>query len=168
MNAKEFLQNKGLLEKDKDNFTIIQDEEKYDLIQIMEDYSDSKWKERYLRLAADFENHKKRVESDKNDLKISVRHSVLESVLELDNDMNLAYKMLNDESSKETVKIFMDKMNNFLKSEGIEEIQTEEYDKDLHDVIHISSPGSEKISDVVSKGYKIAGKVVKYPKVVLS
>ena len=61
-----------------------------------------------------------------------------------------------------------DKLTNFLKSKGFEEIQTETYDEDLHEVISVLETGKEGIVDVVAKGYKLNGQVVKYPKVILS
>lgn len=166
MEPKDFLKQKGLLSEDKEKFTIIQeDNTEYDLINILNEFADVKWKDKYLRLAAEFENYKKRTQLEKENLKKDVKASILESVLELDNEMSLAYKMLND---KESVKVFMDKMNKYLESQGVEEVQTDEYDPDLHEVIHMITPESDKISDVISKGYKIDGKVIKYPKIVLS
>lgn len=168
MEPKDFLKQKGLLSEDKEKFTIIQeDDTEYDLINILNEFADVKWKDKYLRLAAEFDNYKKRTQSEKESLKNDVKMSVLGSVLELDNEMSLAYKMLNNDS-KESVKVFIDKMKKYLESQGIEEVQTDEYDPDLHEVIHMITPESDKISDVISKGYKIDGKVIKYPKIVLS
>jgi molecular chaperone GrpE len=62
----------------------------------------------------------------------------------------------------------MDKMTKILKSNGVETIQTDEYDSDIHEVIQVIETGEEKIHDVVSKGYKLGDKVIKYPKIVLS
>ena len=62
----------------------------------------------------------------------------------------------------------MDKMNKILKSNGIETIQTDEYNPDLHEVIQVIETGEEKIHDVVSKGYRLGDKIIKYPKIVLS
>ena len=168
MEAVEFLREKGLLSKDKETFRIIQEDGKeFELNELMNEWANIKWKDKYLRLAADFENYKKRVNSEKNDIILRTKISTLESILELDNDMNLAYKMINDDS-KESIKIFIDKMNNFIKSQGLEEIQTDVYDSNLHEVIHVTEPGSDKISEVISKGYKLGDKVIKYPKIILS
>jgi len=68
----------------------------------------------------------------------------------------------------EGLNIILSKVTNFLKSQGIEEIQTEKYDSDLHEVISVIETGEEKIVDVVSKGYTIDGKPFRYPKIVLS
>lgn len=126
------------------------------------------WKDSYLRLYADFDNYKKRVIKEKEDIKVKTKLDTLQSVLELDNDLHIAQKMIKDESSLKAVKIVTDKLTNFLKSRGFEEIQTEIYDEDLHEVISVIETGHVKILDVVSKGYKLNGQVVKYPKIILS
>jgi hypothetical protein len=54
-----------------------------------------------------------------------------------------------------------------LKNHGIEPIQTETYDEDLHEVISILKIGESKIVDVVNKGYTLDGKPFRYPKIIL-
>lgn len=134
---------------------------------MLEEYADLKWKDKYLRLAADFENFKRRSNDEKNDIRLKEKVNSLNSILELDNELEIAFKMIPDES-KHLFQIFMDKMSNILKSNGIESIQTEEYDPDLHEVIQVLETGEEKIHDVVSKGYRLGDKIIKYPKIVIS
>jgi len=126
------------------------------------------WKDSYLRLYADFDNYKKRSIKEKEEIRVKVKLDTLSSVLELDNDLHLAQKMIKDTKSIEAVKVITDKLTNFLKSKGFEEIQTETYDEDLHEVISVIETGKDGIVDVVAKGYKLNGQVVKYPKVILS
>ena len=64
--------------------------------------------------------------------------------------------------------MILNKVHTFLKSQGIEEIQTESYDSDLHEVVSVLETGEEKVIDVVSKGYSINGKPFRYPKIILS
>ena len=68
----------------------------------------------------------------------------------------------------EGLNLILDKVSKYLKLQGIEEIQTDEYDSDLHEVISIIETGESKIIDIVSKGYKINGKPFRYPKIILS
>ena len=68
----------------------------------------------------------------------------------------------------EGLNLILNKVHTSLKSQGIEEIQTDEYDSDLHEVISIIETGESKIIDIVSKGYKINGKPFRYPKIILS
>ena len=126
------------------------------------------WKDSYLRLYADFDNYKKRTIKEKEEIRLKTKLESLQSVLEIDNDLHLAQKVLKDQKAIEAVKIITDKLTNFLKSKGFEEIQTETYDEDLHEVISIIETGESKIIDIVSKGYKINGKPFRYPKIILS
>jgi len=126
------------------------------------------WKDSYLRLLADFDNFKKRTIKEKEEIRLKTKLETLQSVLEIDNDLHLAQKVLKDPKAIEAVKVITDKLSSFLKSKGFEEVQTETYDEDLHEVISVLETGKEGIVDVVSKGWKLNGQIVKYPKVILS
>lgn len=126
------------------------------------------WKDSYLRLRADFENYKKRTSKEKEELKLKTKIETLQSVLEIDNDLHIAQKSIKDSKSIGAVKVITDKLTKFLESKGFEEIQTETYDSDLHEVISVLETGKEEIVDVVSKGWKLNGQIVKYPKIILS
>lgn len=126
------------------------------------------WKDSYLRLYADFDNYKKRVIKEKEEIQLKTKLETLQSVLEIDNDLHLANKVIKDPKAIEAVKIITDKLSSFLKSKGFEEIQTEKYDEDIHEVISVVTNGKEGIVDVVSKGWKLNGQIVKYPKVIIS
>ena len=83
----------------------------------------------------------------------------------MDNDVTLALKSM-DKVDK-GVLLIAQKLETFLKSQGIEPIQTETYDDELHEVISVTESGAKKVIDVVSKGYTLNGKPFRYPKVVL-
>ena len=122
---------------------------------------------KYMLLYADFENYKKRVQRDKEELKNNTKVSMITSILDMDNDISLAIKNIKDQSAKEGVQLIANKVETFLKNQGIEVIQTETYDEDLHEVISILPIGEKKVIDVVSKGYTIDGKPFRYPKIIL-
>ena len=121
--------------------------------------------DKYLRLAADFENYKRRVQKDKEELVLNTKTKMLSSVIDMDNDVTLALKSM-DKVDK-GVLLSAQKLETFLKSQGIEPIQTETYDDELHEVISVTEVGAKKVIDVVSKGYTLNGKPFRYPKVVL-
>ena len=123
------------------------------------------WKDKYYRLYADFDNYKRRAQKEKEDLILDTKTKSLSTILDLDNDLYIAKKNMPD---SEGLNLILNKVHNFLKSQGIEEIQTDEYDSDLHEVISIIETGESKIIDIVSKGYKINGKPFRYPKIILS
>jgi molecular chaperone GrpE len=122
---------------------------------------------KYLLLYADFENYKRRVQKEKEELKNNTKVSMITSILDMDNDIELAIKNIKDESAKEGVTLIASKIQSFLKTQGIEPIQTETYDEDLHEVISVLEIGETKIVDVVSKGYTLNQKPFRFPKIVL-
>ena len=48
--------------------------------------------DKHLRLLAEFDNYKRRVNKEKEDLKMSVKSNVLSSILDFDSDITLAKK----------------------------------------------------------------------------
>jgi molecular chaperone GrpE len=121
--------------------------------------------EKYLRLYADFENYKRRVQKDKEELVLNTKTKMLSSILDMDNDISIALKSM--DKVDEGVLLIAHKLDTFLKSQGIETIQTEVYDEDLHEVISVIPSDEQKVVDVVSKGYSLNGKPFRYPKIVL-
>jgi molecular chaperone GrpE (heat shock protein) len=88
-------------------------------------------------------------------------------ILDMDNDVAIAIKNIKDESAREGVQLIAQKLENFLKSQGIETIQTETYDDELHEVISVVPTGKSEVIDVVSKGYMLNGKPFRHPKIVI-
>ena len=92
---------------------------------------------------------------------------MLTSILDMDNDLSFAIKSVKSTEAQDGLKLISSKLETFLKSQGIEEIQTETYDDELHEVISVMPSEEEKIIDVVSKGYKLNDKPFRYPKIIL-
>jgi molecular chaperone GrpE len=165
MNTVDYLRQKGLLAEDCETFKIIKDENEISLNDLLDDFADKKGHDSYLRLYAEFENYKKRVQKDKEELVTNTKIKTLQSILDMDNDIYYAMKSQTVEDSG--VKLIAQKLETFLKSQGIETIQTETYDEDLHEVISVLEIGETKVVDVASKGYTLNGKPFRYPKIVL-
>lgn len=159
-----FLKERGLLNGDSNTFKIIHNDiGEVILNDLLDEYSNYKTEE-YLRLAAEFDNYKKRVSKEKEEILNNTKVKMLTSILDMDNDLSIALKNTNDEG----VKLIANKLTIFLKSQGVEEIQTDSYDEELHEVISVIPGENNKIVDVVTKGYSIGGKAFRYPKIVLS
>jgi molecular chaperone GrpE len=159
-----FLREKKLLNEESSLFKIIHDEAgEVILNDLLKEYSESK-KEDYLRIAAEFDNYKKRVIKEKEEIINNTKVKMLTSILDMDNDLSIALKNIEDSG----VRLIANKLTNFLNSQGVEEIQTDTYDEDLHEVISIIPGDNNKIVDVVTKGYSINGKPFRYPKIVIS
>lgn len=124
--------------------------------------------DKYVRLYAEFENYKRRVQKDKEEIKFNTKVNMVSPILDMDNDVAIAIKNIKDDSAREGVQLIAQKLENFLKSQGIETIQTETYDDELHEVISVIPTGKTGIVDVVSKGYSLNGKPFRHPKIVIS
>jgi molecular chaperone GrpE len=123
--------------------------------------------DKYVRLYAEFENYKRRVQKDKEEIRFNTKVNMVSPILDMDNDVAIAIKNIKDESAKEGVQLIAQKLENFLKSQGIETIQTETYDDELHEVISVVPTGKSEVIDVVSKGYMLNGKPFRHPKIVI-
>jgi len=165
MDTVEFLRDRKVISEDSDKLTIKNDEGEFSLNELLEDWSKEK-SNSYMRLAADFDNFKKRVSKEKEDLVSNTKVKMLTSILDMDNDISIAMKNLSDDS-KEGMELIASKLTKFLSSHGIEEIQTDEYDSELHEVISLVDVGEAKVVDVISKGYTLNGLPFRYPKIVL-
>ena len=124
--------------------------------------------DKYVRLYAEFENYKRRVQKEKEEIKFNAKVGMVTPILDMDNDVAIAIKNIKDESAKQGVQLIAQKLENFLKSQGIETIQTETYDDELHEVISVVPTGKTEVIDVVSKGYMLNGKPFRHPKIVIS
>jgi molecular chaperone GrpE len=120
--------------------------------------------DKYLRLAAEFENYKRRVQREKDEIRSTTKTMMLSAILDLDSDLSIAVKQSKDNDG---LKLMMTKISKFLSSQGVEVIQTDTYDPDLHEVISVLEIGEEKIVDVVTKAYKLNDKPFRFPKIIL-
>ncbi len=124
----------------------------------------SELNDKYVRLYAEFENYKKRTQKEKEDIKNFTKLETLAVILDVDNDLFIASNKVKNEG----VNLILSKLDKFLKSQGIESISNDKYDADIHEVISVVETGKEGIVEVVSKGYKLNGNVIRHPKVILS
>jgi molecular chaperone GrpE len=129
---------------------------------------DASFQEKYIRALADLENFKRRSYKEKEEIKNSTKLSIISSILDLDNDLTIAAKQIKDKEAKSGVELILSKLDTFLKSQGIEVIQTETYDADIHEVISVVETGEQKIVETVSKGYMLDSKPFRFPKIILS
>jgi molecular chaperone GrpE len=125
------------------------------------------WKNAYARLAADFDNYRKRVAKEREDLVTRTKTAMLEPIMDMDSDVSLAFEAIKDEQSKHGLKLIIAKLNKFLATHGIETIPTDSYDPDKHEVISVMNEGATDIGAVISKGYSFGDKIIRFPKVML-
>ena len=135
-------------------------------------------KDRYLRLAAEFDNYRKRTLKEKAELIKNGGEKTLTAILPVLDDFERALK--NMETSEETkamkegVELIFSKFNKVLAQEGLQKIETEgkEFDVDFHEAIALIPAPSEdlkgKILDCVQTGYMLNDKVIRHAKVAVA
>ena len=81
--------------------------------------------DRYKRILAEFENHKKRSQKERESMYNSILGDVVEVMLPiLDNLENAAKVETQDENYKKGVELVLKQFQDVLKSKGVEEIKT--------------------------------------------
>lgn len=133
--------------------------------------------DQYLRLQAEFDNYRKRTLKEKMELTKSAGESILVNILPVIDDFERALKAMDIATEvapvKEGVDLIYKRFSDFVKSNGVKEIEAmeQELDTDLHEAItKIPAPVDElkgKIVDVIQKGYTLNDKVIRYAKVVI-
>ena len=132
--------------------------------------------DRLIRLAAEFDNYKKRVAKEQNQLIKNANQELISKLLEsLDNfsrALDSARNSADIKSLQSGVELIYSQLIDILTKEGLEEIKAvgERFDPYLHEaVLQIESDRPEgTIVDEISKGYKLNGKVIRHSKVVVS
>jgi molecular chaperone GrpE len=133
--------------------------------------------EKYLRLAAEFDNYRKRTLREKADLTKYVTGDIIAGMLPVIDDLDRAIESINSAKDLKAVQkginLIYDKFGEFLRQKGVKEIQAmgNDFDTDLHEAVtKIPAPSKkekDKIVDVIQKGYLLHDKVIRYAKVVI-
>jgi molecular chaperone GrpE len=134
-------------------------------------------KDKFLRLFAEFENYKRRTAKERIELFKTASEDVMVALLPVLDDFDRAYLEISKTDEKELLKgveLIRSKLNNALKSKGLEQMELipgDAFNADNHEAItQIPAPTPDlkgKIVDVVEKGYKLGDKIIRFPKVVL-
>ena len=130
--------------------------------------------DRYKRILAEFENHKKRSQKEREGLYNSILGDIIEVILPiLDNLENAAKVETSDENYKKGIELVLKQFQDVLKSKGVEEIKTlgETFDPELHEAVSSvqdDSKGEKEIVQEYRKGYKIGHKVIRHSMVVVA
>lgn len=134
-------------------------------------------KDKYLRLAAEFDNYRKRTIKEKAELILNGGAKSIESILPVIDDLERAIETMKTatdvDAVKEGIDLIYQKFIKILGDNGVQIIETsgKELNTDLHDAVAvIPSPNDEfkgKIIDCVQTGYTINDKVIRHAKVVV-
>jgi len=133
--------------------------------------------DKYLRLFSDFDNYRKRSSKDKIDLIKTASKEVIEGLLPVLDDFDRGLHAFREQKVAEDtvhgVELIQNKLFNFLKTKGLEPMDSKgkDFDTDYHDAItQIPAPTDDlkgKVVDVVEKGYLLNGTIIRHAKVVV-
>ena len=132
---------------------------------------------KYLRLAAEFDNYKKRTERDVARRMQFASEELVRDILPILDDLERAMDSTKEESSfeklRDGVELVYNNFVNILKRRGVQPIESvgESFDPEYHEAMMVQD--TEKYdSDIViqefEKGYKIGDSVLRHAKVVVS
>ena len=134
------------------------------------------WRDKYLRLQAEFDNFRKRTLREKMALIESGGSDVWKAVLPVLDDMERAIaaseKSEDITALREGEKLIYNKFVDIMRQKGVVEIEAldAEFNSDLHEAVARFAAGKEKsgkVIDVVQRGYKQGEQVLRYAKVVV-
>lgn len=137
----------------------------------------AEWRDKYLRLQAEFDNYRKRTLKEKMSLVESGGENVIKALLPVVDDVDRALAAMEKSDDVEAlrggVRLISQKFNEVMRQQGVNEIEAvgKEFDVDVHEAVArfpIDGKNSGEIIDVVQKGYKLGDKVIRYAKVVVA
>jgi len=133
--------------------------------------------DKYLRLSAEYDNYRKRTLREKMDLSKYAGESLLLKIIPIMDDFDRALNHMDTAtdctSMKNGIDLIYSKFTEFLKQNGIKEIDSlnSNFNVDLHEAVakvpveDIDKKG--KVIDVLQKGYYLQDKVLRFSKVVV-
>ncbi len=136
----------------------------------------AEWKDRCLRLQAEFDNFRKRTLREKMELVQTGGASVVKEILPVVDDVQRAVAAMEKSDDvaalREGVRLIAQKFTETLRRQNVTEIEALglELDTDRHEAVARFAAGEEqrgKIIDVVQPGYMMGDRVLRFAKVVV-
>ena len=136
------------------------------------------YKDKYLRLMAEFDNYRKRVLKEKSELILNGGEKVISSILPVLDDIERAEESMTTiedmKSFQEGVGLIFEKLKTILEKNGLKKMDTvgEQFNVDFHEAIAMV-PGQPdelrgKVIDSVQNGYLLNDKVLRHAKVAVA
>jgi molecular chaperone GrpE len=122
----------------------------------------------YLRLAAEYDNYRKRSQKEKDNLYTEIRSETVEKFLPVYDNLERAMAQeTQDAAFKKGVEMTMNQLVSVMEKLGVESFGAagDHFDPQLHNaVMHIEdeSLGENVIAEVFQKGFKVGEKVVRF------
>ena len=133
-------------------------------------------KDKYLRLAAEFENYKRRSSKERLELIQTAGKEVIISMLQVLDDCDRAEKQMQETNDidqvKEGVQLVFNKLRKTLQAQGLKAMESvnTDFDVEKHEAI-TEIPVDEnlkgKVVDEIEKGYYLNDKLIRFAKVIV-
>ena len=131
------------------------------------------WKDKYIRLVAEFDNYKKRTLKEKSELILNGSEKTVAAILPILDDFERATadKTEDPQAIKEGYELIYKKFLKALETLGVNKINTDnaDFDVDYHEAIAmVPGMGDDKkgkVIDCVQTGYTLNDKVIRHAKV---
>jgi molecular chaperone GrpE len=126
------------------------------------------------RVAAEFENYRKRVARDQQSLAARAHERLVKELLPVLDDLERALQAASEHQEaklEEGVKLVHRELQEALAKEGLSEIETNgRFDPHVHEALLSQPSGGEEgaILDVLQKGYRLGDRVLRPARVVVS
>lgn len=158
----------NLQEDDSQETTEDVDPKDEEIQQLKKDVQENE--EKYLRLYAEFENYKRRIQKENQTMKAYKAQDVLNDILPTIDNIERALQIEGEneqfQSLKKGVEMIHESLINALKENGLELIETEghQFDPNVHQaVVQDDNPDFEsgEITQELQKGYKLKERVLR-------
>lgn len=131
---------------------------------------------RVKRVQADFNNYKKRAKKKREKARERATEDLVGRLLEVRDDFDRALEAdeeddTDTEDLREGVKMIRDKLDDILRDEGVERVETEEFDPERHQaMMRVESDDHDEgeVVDVYEPGYRMGGRIVRPAKVTVA
>jgi molecular chaperone GrpE len=142
-----------------------------------EENNDAQWKDKYVRLHAEFDNFRKRNTRERVELIKNANGDLMSNLVTVLDDFDRAIMHNADNTDVEALRegfgLIHQKLFKFLEGRGLEPLNAlgETFDTDYHEAL-TQIPAADdsqkgKVVDVIEKGYLLNGKILRYAKVVI-
>ena len=135
----------------------------------------TEWREKYLRLLAEFDNFRKRVRSDTELQRNYAAESLLVALLPIMDDLErmLSTNGNSDDPYRRGAELIRDKLRAFLESRGVHRMESlgAPFNPEEHDAL-LLRPTSDfpagVVLEVIVPGYRLGDRVIRHAQVVVS
>ncbi|MBF1624924.1 nucleotide exchange factor GrpE [Prevotella sp.] len=172
LNNEETTQNDAETQAEESNGEETPTEEELDPLTAAQNEAEQ-WKDKYIRLVAEFDNYKKRTLKEKSELILNGSEKTVAAILPILDDFERATadKTEDPQAIKEGYELIYKKFLKALETLGVNKIETDnaDFDVDYHEAIAmVPGMGDDKkgkVIDCVQTGYTLNDKVIRHAKV---